>query len=305
MPHRRPHGGAALAVRPRSRRRAVELAAARDRHRRRADRQPAASTKSETARRGGALLRGLRRAASRPRPSCFAASAPTSVVGDIPPLAFAAAARAGVPSVAVANFTWDWIYGDLPGVRPAARRTSIPAIRRAYAHGDARAAAAAARRLRADGRPSSRDIPLHRRPIDARPGGHAAAARHRRRARRSCCRRSAATASTCRSTRCGRRGRLHAARRRRASRRAGLRYEDLVAAADVVVSKPGYGIVSRMRRERHGAALHVARPLRRVRRARRGDAARPALPLSSRRTICCAGRWADAIDALLAQPAPR
>ena len=29
------------------------------------------------------------------------------VVADIPPLAFAAANAAGIPSVAVANFTWD------------------------------------------------------------------------------------------------------------------------------------------------------------------------------------------------------
>jgi L-arabinokinase len=36
------------------------------------------------------------------------------VVGDIPPLAFAAAARAGVPSLAVTNFTWDWIYAIWP-----------------------------------------------------------------------------------------------------------------------------------------------------------------------------------------------
>jgi len=32
------------------------------------------------------------------------------VVGDIPPLAFAAAESAGLPSVAVGNFSWDWIY---------------------------------------------------------------------------------------------------------------------------------------------------------------------------------------------------
>ena len=32
------------------------------------------------------------------------------VVGDIPPLAFEAARRAGVPSVAITNFSWDWIY---------------------------------------------------------------------------------------------------------------------------------------------------------------------------------------------------
>jgi hypothetical protein len=31
------------------------------------------------------------------------------VVADVPPLAFAAAARAGVPAVAVANFGWDWV----------------------------------------------------------------------------------------------------------------------------------------------------------------------------------------------------
>jgi L-arabinokinase len=34
---------------------------------------------------------------------------PSLVVGDIPPLAFAAARRAGVAAVAVANFSWDWI----------------------------------------------------------------------------------------------------------------------------------------------------------------------------------------------------
>src|SRR6266851_2532252 len=36
------------------------------------------------------------------------------VVGDIPGLAFAAASRAGIPSVAIGNFTWDWIYAAYP-----------------------------------------------------------------------------------------------------------------------------------------------------------------------------------------------
>lgn len=51
------------------------------------------------------------------------------LVGDIPPLAFAAAARAGVPSFAVTNFTWDWIYGiwtDFDDI--------IERIRSSYAH---------------------------------------------------------------------------------------------------------------------------------------------------------------------------
>ena len=41
------------------------------------------------------------------------------VVGDIPPLAFAAAAEAGVPSIALGNFSWDWIYRHLAAREPA------------------------------------------------------------------------------------------------------------------------------------------------------------------------------------------
>ena len=36
------------------------------------------------------------------------------MVADISPLGLRAAARAGLPSVLVANFTWDWIYERLP-----------------------------------------------------------------------------------------------------------------------------------------------------------------------------------------------
>jgi len=46
------------------------------------------------------------------------------VLGDIPPLAFAAAAEAGVPSVGLSNFSWDWIYrymsARLPGLADSA-----------------------------------------------------------------------------------------------------------------------------------------------------------------------------------------
>jgi hypothetical protein len=40
------------------------------------------------------------------------------IVGDIPPLAFATAAVLGVPSIAIGNFTWDWIYETHPGFLP-------------------------------------------------------------------------------------------------------------------------------------------------------------------------------------------
>ena len=46
------------------------------------------------------------------------------VLGDIPPLAFLAAAQAGVPGVGMSNFSWDWIYAHLarqePGLSAAA-----------------------------------------------------------------------------------------------------------------------------------------------------------------------------------------
>ena len=45
------------------------------------------------------------------------------VVGDVPPIPFAAADSLGIPSVAVANFTWDWIYREL-GFATAAERAA-------------------------------------------------------------------------------------------------------------------------------------------------------------------------------------
>lgn len=50
-----------------------------------------------------------------------------AVVGDIPPLAFLAARAADLPSIAVANFTWDWIYSAWPGFE-----TAIDKIRSGY-----------------------------------------------------------------------------------------------------------------------------------------------------------------------------
>jgi L-arabinokinase len=52
------------------------------------------------------------------------------IVGDIPPLAFAVGAAAGIPSIALGNFSWDWIYADYPRVRLAP--SLLPAIRTAH-----------------------------------------------------------------------------------------------------------------------------------------------------------------------------
>ncbi len=45
-----------------------------------------------------------------------------ALLGDIPPLAFAAAARAAIPSAALANFGWDWIYAGWPGFASTIRQ---------------------------------------------------------------------------------------------------------------------------------------------------------------------------------------
>lgn len=49
----------------------------------------------------------------------LAALRPAVVVADLPPVAFAAAARLGVPSVGVGNFDWAWIYGHYAQRDPA------------------------------------------------------------------------------------------------------------------------------------------------------------------------------------------
>jgi L-arabinokinase len=54
------------------------------------------------------------------------------VLGDVPPLAFEAAARAGVSGLAVTNFGWDFIYAEWPGFQRA-----IACIQSAYEKADA------------------------------------------------------------------------------------------------------------------------------------------------------------------------
>lgn len=54
------------------------------------------------------------------------------IVADIPPLAFEIAARAGLPSAGMANFSWDWIYGPYVEDYPE-YRWLIDRIRQSYA----------------------------------------------------------------------------------------------------------------------------------------------------------------------------
>jgi len=244
---------------------------------------------------------------------------PAAVIGDIPPLAFAAAARAGVPGIAFANFTWDWIYEDYDAFRIEASET-LDVIRRGYASttlalrlpfaggfGAMRAVVRdtplAARRSRL-GREASRrilglsaDRPIvlgsfggYRAPLD-----FAAVARGNDIT-------LIVTGHEMDRSRDDLDGRLRWFDRNDFAR-YGVRYEDLVAAADVVVTKPGYGIVSEC--IANGAALLYTS---------RGHFVEHDVFVSEMpRVLRCRfidqhdvreGRWQESIRALLEQPAP-
>ena len=189
---------------------------------------------------------------------------PSLVVGDVPPLAFAAARAAGVPSIAIANFTWDWIYDgyepDRFGAPDLVRR-----IREACAQADlflrlpmwggfAMAPPEVTRDLPLVARRSARDpietrkalgLPVDRKLVLLSFGGHGLKGL------------SPAAFDTFGDefvaviT-----GHLEMSEAAHRSRRgvvefdeqalydAGWRYEDLVAAVDVVATKPGYGIIA-------------------------------------------------------------
>jgi L-arabinokinase len=239
------------------------------------------------------------------------------VVGDIPPLAFAAARRAHVPSAAVGNFTWDWIYAASPGFDARAPDV-LPRIRDAYAqaslalrlpfHGGFQPMHDVIRDIPLVARTSERGREETRRQLRLSPeavvvlpsfGGTGLELPYDDITRRCDCR----LVVTAREI--GDRPRASGLRVVTAEEqtRLGLRYEDLVAAADVVVSKPGYGIVSECianqtallftSRGRFVEQDVFLREMPRVLRCKYIDAA-----------ALKAGDWREPIRALLAQGPP-
>lgn len=187
------------------------------------------------------------------------------IIGDIPPLAFAVGAAAGISSIGLGNFTWDWIYADYPRVRLAP--SLLPAIRGAYA----KASMALRLPMSAGFETFSnvKDIPF--------------IARHASKSREEVCRLlklptekpivlasfggyglpsldtdavakfKKYTVVTTANVPLARARKEAAAAERKGSfisvneegmYESGVRYEDLVGAAEVVVTKPGYGIIS-------------------------------------------------------------
>lgn len=239
-------------------------------------------------------------------------------MGDVPPLAFVAAAAAGVPSIALANFTWDWIYEGYPNELRVVPEL-LPTLRRAHAE------ATEAWRMPIGGGFSA--FPVVR--------DHPMIARHASRDRN--CVRVALDLPTDRPLALVSFGGYGTGPFRFSSldcldhvgvvftvaaadppaampvgvfrvletqmQAQGLRYEDLVSAVDVVVTKPGYGIFSECLANRT-AMLYTSRG-----RFAEYDVLVEAMPRYVRchhldQAALLAGRWRDALDTLLAQPDP-
>jgi hypothetical protein len=252
----------------------------------------------------------------------------TLVVGDIPPLAFAAAAKAGLASIALGNFTWDWIY---EGYRPwmTAEAGLVERLREAYATADLALRLPMhggfgmfdriedvpfiARRSHRDPAATRRELGLPRTPIALLSfGGYGLRDLDLATV-------GAITGYTFVVT-------TDVAANRRGSRpapadgtpalpanfryideprllAAGLRYEDLVAACDIVITKPGYGIIAECLANRT-AVLYTSRGhfveydvlVREMPRwLRTGYISNADL---------LAGRWQVALDAVNAAPPP-
>jgi hypothetical protein len=247
------------------------------------------------------------------------------IVGDIPPLAFAVGASAGIPSIGLGNFTWDWIYGDYPRVRLAP--SLLPAIRGAYAK------ASMALRLPMSGGfetfSNVRDIPF--------------VARHASRSREEVCKLlklpsdkpivlasfggiglsgldsdvlskfkkytviTAVTAPLQRAQKnapASERKGSFITINEEAMYNIGVRYEDLVGAAEAVVTKPGYGIVSECIAN-DAAILYTPRG-----HFPEYDVIVEEMPKYMRAALIShddlfAGKWESAVDKLLAQPKPK
>jgi hypothetical protein len=178
----------------------------------------------------------------------------TAVLGDVPPLAFAAAAAAGIPSVALANFSWDWIYRHLAMSEPRLVEAAEQA-RAAYASTRLLLRLPFAGDLKAF--PRIEDLPL----VARQPSVEAGEARRRLGLgdRPAVLLSFGGIGFRAPSSRDlgqladfdflveepgeGPPPNVHAIIDRQLAA-LGLGYEDVVAAVDVVVTKPGYGIVT-------------------------------------------------------------
>ena len=238
------------------------------------------------------------------------------IVGDIAPLAFEVAAQLQVPGVAIGNFTWDWIYETHPGLTDAlpdlvprlrdSYRKALLALELAFAGGfevfrSRRAVGLVARRA-------------SRAKVDTR--GHFNLPRDGRVALLSFggyglpqldlpsldCLSDWTIVTTDRIA--APTGELPASVRlipETAFIDSGFRYEDLVAAADVVITKPGYGIIAECMSTKT-AMLYTSRGQFREYALLVRELPRYVRSRFIAQPDLLEGRWASALAALIDQP---
>jgi UDP:flavonoid glycosyltransferase YjiC (YdhE family) len=242
------------------------------------------------------------------------------VVADLPPLGIAAAKRAGLPAIALGNFTWDWIYSGYPDTDDLVREIAdvyadADIALRLPMHGgfasfgktvDLPFVARRSAREPADTR-EALGLPASERLVLVSFGGYGLEgldldALSRLDGYVALVSGSVPLGDLPAGARSGRRGSLLPIDEH-AMYNAGRRYEDLVRAVDVVATKPGYGIIAECVANRT-AILYTSRG-----RFVEYDVLVQAMP----RVLRCgyiahhdlfAGRWRTALDAILTQPPP-
>ncbi len=232
------------------------------------------------------------------------------VVSDIPALGIAAAAGAGLPAIALGNFTWDWIYAGYEGGQDVAE-----AVGREYTR------TTLALRLPMWGgfatMPDVRDLPFVARRSTKDPDDVREAFGFPRREPLALVSFGGYGLDTLDLDALGtlegyrvivgrgvpRTGRALIPFDEGAMYAQGFRYEDLVRAVDVVVSKPGYGIIAECIAN-DTALLYTSRG-----HFVEYDVLVAAMP----RFLRCgfidhadlfSGRWTPHLDAVVSQPAP-
>jgi hypothetical protein len=245
------------------------------------------------------------------------------VVSDLPPLGLAAAKAAGVPALALGNFTWDWIYDGYEPARYGAT-TLVETVRAATALADAYLrlpmwggfgmapanrivdlplVARRSSRRREDTR-RALGLPEDKRLVLLSFGGHGVRAL------------APETFASFGDDYVGVvSGHLEVSEAARASGRqvveldesglyaSGWRYEDLVGAVDVVATKPGYGIIAECAAHQT-AMLYTSRG-----HFVEYDVLVREMPRYVRAEFISqdeffAGNWRPYLDALLARPQP-
>jgi hypothetical protein len=275
---------------------------------------------TETLRRGRAFMATLA-ARTAAEAQALSALGVSLVVYDIPALGSTAAARAGLPAIALGNFSWDWAYAayegasDLADAVADAYRSTALALRLPMCGGfeafarveDVPFVARRSHREPAETR-AALGLPPDARVVLTSFGGHGVVDMNLEGLAALDGYAILVSGSIpfgldgATLLEAGRRGPLVPFDESGLYAR-GFRYEDLVAAADVVVTKPGFGIIAEC----------VANDTALVYTSRGHFAEYDVLVEAMPRMLRCryleqsdffAGRWRDALDGVLAQPPP-